>query len=108
VRPTRGRCRGGGRALVQPLAKRILIIAVVASALDSGGDEGTRMARGTILTAVFPKWQTPEKQNYLLLGLLIMVNPRLSSPSLDTPALSPSAYHHPWASRHSHHPWPLT
>lgn len=55
------------------LAKRILTIAVIASALDSGGDEGTRMARGTILSTVFPEWQTTEKQNYLILGTLLMV-----------------------------------
>lgn len=60
-------------AATPALAKRILLIAVTASALDSGGDEGTRMARGTILTALFPEWQTPEKQNYLLLGCLVMV-----------------------------------
>mmetsp|Transcript_10999 Transcript_10999/g.25129 ORF Transcript_10999/g.25129 Transcript_10999/m.25129 type:complete len:685 (-) Transcript_10999:142-2196(-) len=56
-----------------PMAARLLWITVIASALDSGGDEGTRMARGTILTAVFPEWQTAERQNYLLMGLLIMV-----------------------------------
>ncbi|CAE7584861.1 unnamed protein product [Symbiodinium natans] len=55
------------------LAYRILLLTVVASALDSAGDEGTRMARGTILTRLFPDWQTAERQNYLLMGLLIMV-----------------------------------
>eukprot|EP00927_Polykrikos_kofoidii_P071177 TRINITY_DN67485_c0_g1_i1.p1 TRINITY_DN67485_c0_g1~~TRINITY_DN67485_c0_g1_i1.p1 ORF type:complete len:670 (-),score=115.42 TRINITY_DN67485_c0_g1_i1:232-2241(-) len=64
---------GLGPGGTSPMARRILILAVVASALDSGGDEGTRMARGTILTAVFPAWQTAERQNYLLMGLLIMV-----------------------------------
>ncbi|CAJ1377894.1 unnamed protein product [Effrenium voratum] len=56
-----------------PRAARLLKITVLASALDSGGDEGTRIARGTVLTAVFPEWQTAERQNYLLLGLLVMV-----------------------------------
>jgi len=55
------------------LAKRILIIAIIASALDSAGDEGTRMARGTIVSAVFPEWSTTERQNYLLLALLVIV-----------------------------------
>ena len=55
-----------------PRAARLLKITVLASALDSGGDEGTRIARGTVLTAVFPEWQTAERQNYLLLGLLVM------------------------------------
>ncbi|OLP94388.1 hypothetical protein AK812_SmicGene23585 [Symbiodinium microadriaticum] len=32
------------------MASRILLLTVVASALDSAGDEGTRMARGTVLT----------------------------------------------------------
>jgi hypothetical protein len=52
------------------MAYRILVIAIIASALDSAGDEGTRMARGTIVAAVFPEWSTVEKQNYLLLALL--------------------------------------
>lgn len=56
-----------------PRAARMLKLTVLASALDSGGDEGTRIARGTVLTAVFPEWQTAERQNYLLLGLLVMV-----------------------------------
>ena len=55
-----------------PRAARMLKLTVLASALDSGGDEGTRIARGTVLTAVFPEWQTAERQNYLLLGLLVM------------------------------------
>ena len=45
-------------------------MAIVASALDSGGDEGTRMARGTIMTALFPEWSTVEKQNYLLIAMI--------------------------------------
>ena len=57
-----------------PRAARMLKLTVLASALDSGGDEGTRIARGTVLTAVFPEWQTAERQNYLLLGLLVMVS----------------------------------
>lgn len=55
------------------LAKKILIIAVLASALDSGGDEGTRMARGTIMSAVFPEWSTTERQNYLILALIFVI-----------------------------------
>ncbi|CAE7460779.1 unnamed protein product [Symbiodinium sp. CCMP2592] len=55
------------------MASRILLLTVVASALDSAGDEGTRMARGTVLTRLFPDWQTAERQNYLLMGLLVMV-----------------------------------
>jgi MFS family permease len=53
-----------------PHAKKILIIACIASALDSGGDEGTRMARGTIMTVLYPAWQTVSKQTYLLLSLI--------------------------------------
>jgi len=55
------------------MAKRILIITVIASALDSAGDEGTRMARSTIVSNLFPEWSTTEKQNYLLLALLAVV-----------------------------------
>jgi len=52
------------------LAKQILMLCIIASALDSGGDEGTRMARGTIMTALFPEWSTVERQNYLLIAMI--------------------------------------
>lgn len=55
------------------LAKRILLITIIASALDSAGDEGTRMARGTIMTNVFPEWATIERQNYLLVGFIFVL-----------------------------------
>jgi len=54
-------------------AFRILTITVIASALDSAGDEGTRMARGTILSNVFPEWSTVAKQNILLLALICLM-----------------------------------
>lgn len=57
-------------ATTPKLAKRMLIIMVIASALDSGGDEGTRMARGTILSNLFPKWSTTAMQNYLMLAMI--------------------------------------
>lgn len=56
-----------------PRAFKVLVLTVLASALDSAGDEGTRMARGTVLARLFPEWQTAERQNYLLMGLLVMV-----------------------------------
>ena len=56
-----------------PRALKVLVLTVLASALDSAGDEGTRMARGTVLARLFPEWQTAERQNYLLMGLLVMV-----------------------------------
>lgn len=52
---------------------KILIITIIASGLDSGGDEGTRMARGTILTALYPEWGTTNQQNILLILLLGIV-----------------------------------
>jgi len=52
------------------LAKRILVITVIASALDSGGDEGTRMARGTIMSTLYPAWSTTARQNFLLLAMI--------------------------------------
>lgn len=52
------------------LAKRILVITIIASAVDSAGDEGTRMARGTIMTALFPQWSTIARQNYLLIAMI--------------------------------------
>jgi hypothetical protein len=58
---------------MSPRAIKICKILLVASALDSGGDEGTRMARGTILSALFPEWSTTARQNYLLLSLLLIV-----------------------------------
>ena len=36
---------------------------VVAAAFDAAGDEGTRMARGTILQNVFPETNTISFQN---------------------------------------------
>jgi len=58
---------------VPALTRRILIITIIASALDSAGDEGTRMARGTIVSNLFPEWSTTERQNILLLALLVLV-----------------------------------
>jgi len=57
-------------ATTPKLAQRILTITVIASALDSAGDEGTRMARGTIMSTLFPEWSTVSKQNYLLLAMI--------------------------------------
>jgi len=54
-------------------ALRILVICIIASGLDSGGDEGTRMARGTILSALYPDWGTTNMQNYLLIMLIGVV-----------------------------------
>jgi MFS family permease len=59
-----------GNEKTPSMAKRILILTVIASALDSAGDEGTRMARGTIISAIFPEWSTTERQNYLLLAMI--------------------------------------
>jgi len=55
------------------LAKKMLVIVCIASALDSAGDEGTRMARGTILAALFPEWSTVERQNYLLIAMIFIM-----------------------------------
>jgi len=55
------------------IARKILVIAVIASALDSAGDEGTRMARGTIMSAVFPEWSTVARQNILLIAMIGVV-----------------------------------
>jgi len=52
------------------LAKRILIMTAIAASFDAAGDEGTRMARGTILASLYPSWSTTAMQNYLLLALL--------------------------------------
>mmetsp|Transcript_90868 Transcript_90868/g.266048 ORF Transcript_90868/g.266048 Transcript_90868/m.266048 type:complete len:678 (-) Transcript_90868:316-2349(-) len=52
------------------LALRILTLTVIASAIDSAGDEGTRMARGTIMSALFPDWSTISRQNYLLIAMI--------------------------------------
>lgn len=54
------------------LAKKMLIITIIASALDSAGDEGTRMAAGTILSNLFPEWSTTARQNYLLLAMIFV------------------------------------
>lgn len=54
------------------LARKLLLITIVASALDSAGDEGTRMARGTILSNLFPEWSTTARQNYLLLAMIVV------------------------------------
>ena len=56
------------------LAKQILMLCIIASALDSGGDEGTRMARGTssncnsdsqLLILTLTLALTPNSQPYL-------------------------------------------
>jgi len=52
------------------LAKKIIYVAIIATAIDMGGDEGTRMARGTILSSLFPEWSTASRQNYLMLGMI--------------------------------------
>jgi len=58
------------------LIQRILTIAIVASFLDSAGDEGTRIARGTIMQNVWPETNQIMIQNILMLstiGLIFIV-----------------------------------
>lgn len=55
------------------MALKILITGIIGSGLDSAGDEGTRMARGTIMSTVFPEWSTTERQNYLLLAIIAVI-----------------------------------
>ena len=47
-------------------------VLVVAAAFDAAGDEGTRMARGTILQNVFPETNTISFQNVLILSAIGM------------------------------------
>jgi len=47
-----------------------LLILLAGSGLDSAGDEGTRIARGTIMQALFPQTNTVTLQNWLILGTL--------------------------------------
>ena len=54
------------------LVTKILWILVVAAAFDAAGDEGTRMARGTILQNVFPETNTISFQNVLILSAIGM------------------------------------
>jgi MFS family permease len=54
-------------------AKKILVLIIIASAFDSGGDVGTAMARSTILMGLFPKWATPEMNNILLTLIIALV-----------------------------------
>merc|ERR1719181_2195462 len=55
------------------LITRILWIALVASFLDSASDEGTRIARGTILQVVFPSTNDINFQNILLLTTIALI-----------------------------------
>lgn len=62
--------------LVPRLVQRTLWVALIGSFLDAAGDEGTRIARGTILQNVWPTTNTIMFQNILLLslvGLIIVV-----------------------------------
>ena len=52
------------------IANKILWIALVAGALDGAGDEGTRIARGTILQNAWPETNTISFQNILILSLI--------------------------------------
>merc|ERR1712196_548654 len=52
---------------------KILWICVIAGALDSAGDEGTRIARGTVLQNVWPSTNDLMFQNILLLSLIGML-----------------------------------
>ena len=52
------------------MVTRVLWIAVVAGALDGGGDEGTRIARGTILQNAWPATNDIDFQNMLILSLV--------------------------------------
>ena len=54
------------------LVIKILWTLIVAAAFDAAGDEGTRMARGTILQNVFPETNTASFQNVLLLSCIGM------------------------------------
>lgn len=68
--------RAQERPQVNQTVTQVLWITIVASALDSAGDEGTRIARGTILQNVWPVTNDIMFQNYLLLsltGLLFLV-----------------------------------
>lgn len=53
--------------------RQTLWIAVVGSFVDAAGDEGTRIARGTILQNVWPSTNTITFQNFLLLGLVGLI-----------------------------------
>jgi len=52
------------------VARKLLIITVLASALDSGGDVGTQMARSSILMNLFPSMGNASTQNLLLLAVI--------------------------------------
>lgn len=52
---------------------KILWICCIAGALDSAGDEGTRIARGTVLQNVWPSTNDLMFQNVLLLSLIGML-----------------------------------
>lgn len=49
---------------------KMLWIVIVAGAFDAAGDEGTRIARGTILQNKFPDTNSMEFQNLLILSLI--------------------------------------
>ena len=55
------------------LSKKIVVIAVIASTFDNAGDEGTRIARGTVLQNVWPATNDLKFQNYLLLSLIGLI-----------------------------------
>ena len=52
------------------LALKILVLAAAAGALDTAGDEGTRIARGTILQNTFPETNNVPLQTALALSLI--------------------------------------
>ena len=64
------------------LIKRIMWIAIVGSFLDAAGDEGTRIARGTILQVVFPSTNNINFQNILLLTTIALIMASLAMVSV--------------------------
>mmetsp|Transcript_2135 Transcript_2135/g.4971 ORF Transcript_2135/g.4971 Transcript_2135/m.4971 type:complete len:871 (-) Transcript_2135:475-3087(-) len=56
------------------MQKRILWITIVGCAFDSAGDEGTRIARGTVLQNVWPSTNDIMFQNLLLLSMIVIIS----------------------------------
>ncbi|CAD7959068.1 unnamed protein product [Amoebophrya sp. A120] len=55
------------------LQRKILWITIVGCSFDSAGDEGTRIARGTVLQNVWPATNDIMFQNVLLLSLIVII-----------------------------------
>jgi MFS family permease len=68
--------KGKSKSNVEPpkpvpaFIKRVLITTVIGSMLDAAGDEGTRIARGTLMSNIWPSTNTIMFQNQLLLALV--------------------------------------